>query len=225
VDVRWHGQSAFTLDGTDATVTVDPFGDMSALTQGRGMTWAYPPVPEHPAGLLLITHEHLDHNAADRVTGEPVVLRAAAGTFESPIGQVVGVNSEHDDQAGTARGPNTIFVFGLDGIRIAHFGDFGQAALRPAQRAALGRVDLLFVPTGGGPTIGPDQAYEIVTQLEPTWVVPMHYKTEAADFLPDTVEPFAERFGDVRRVDGATFAIDRGAAPAGPQLILPSVPV
>ncbi len=184
VNVRWHGQSAFTFEGTRETVTIDPFGDMSALIQGRGMTWAYPPVPEHPAGLLLITHEHRDHNAAERVTGEPVVIRAAAGTFESPIGQVVGVNSEHDDQAGTARGANTIFVFALDGVRIAHFGDFGQAALRPAQRAAIGEIDLLIVPTGGGPTIGPDQAAELVATLAPTWVIPMHYKTAAADFLP-----------------------------------------
>jgi L-ascorbate metabolism protein UlaG (beta-lactamase superfamily) len=223
VNVRWHGQSAFTFDGAEVTVTVDPFGDMSALTQRSGITWAYPPVPEHPAGLLLITHEHGDHNAAERVTGEPVVIRSAAGTFESPIGQVVGINSEHDDQAGTARGANTIFVFSLDGVRIAHFGDFGQAALRPAQRTALGQVDVLIVPTGGGPTIGPDQAWELVGQLQPTWVIPMHYKTEAADFLPNTVDPFAERFGDVQRV-GTEFTIDRGSAPAGPQLIVPSVP-
>lgn len=188
------------------------------------MTWAYPPVPEHPAGLLLITHEHGDHNAAERVTGEPVIIRAAAGTFDSPIGQVVGVNSEHDDQAGTARGANTIFVFALDGVRIAHFGDFGQAVLRPAQRAAIGEVDLLIVPTGGGPTIGPDQAAELVATLAPTWVIPMHYKTEAADFLPHTVEPFAELFTDVRREPAAEFAIDRGAAPAGPRLIIPSLP-
>ena len=69
--------------------------------------------------------------------------------------------SEHDQVAGTQRGPNTIFVFDLDGIRVAHFGDFGQRSLRPEQASAIERVDLAFVPVGGGPTIGSEEAAEI----------------------------------------------------------------
>ena len=47
-------------------------------------------------------------------------------------------------------------------MRIAHFGDFGQAALRPEQREAIGEVDMLLVPVGGGFTIGAEQAARIV---------------------------------------------------------------
>ncbi|HWI94538.1 MAG TPA: MBL fold metallo-hydrolase [Solirubrobacterales bacterium] len=65
---------------------------------------------------------------------------------------MLGVASEHDEVAGTERGPNTIFVFELDGLRVAHFGDFGQRQLREEQAAAIGAVDLLFLPVGGGPT-------------------------------------------------------------------------
>src|SRR5919201_1786740 len=68
-----------------------------------------------------------------------------------------------------------IFVFELDGVRVAHFGDFGQAALRPEQRAAIGDVDLVLIPVGGGFTIGAQEAARIVEELSPRWVVPMHY--------------------------------------------------
>jgi L-ascorbate metabolism protein UlaG (beta-lactamase superfamily) len=180
--IRWHGQSAYTLTGADHTVAIDPFGDLGALLGGR-RRFAYPPVPAHEADLVLVTHEHGDHNAVEVVTGDPQVVRSTAGRFETPVGEVVAIASEHDPEAGTSRGPNTIFVFTLDGVRVCHFGDFGQAALRPEQREAIGPVDLLFLPVGGGPTIGAGQAAEITRALDPRWVVPMHYRTPAIDFL------------------------------------------
>jgi L-ascorbate metabolism protein UlaG (beta-lactamase superfamily) len=180
--IRWHGQSAYTLTGTSHTVAIDPFGDLGALLGGR-RRFDYPPVPAHAADLLLVTHEHADHNAVEIISGSPQIVRSTAGRFESPIGEVVAINSEHDDQAGTQRGPNTIFAFTLDGVRVCHFGDFGQIALRPEQRAAIGSVDLLFLPVGGGPTIGAAEAAEITAALAPRWVVPMHYRTPAIDFL------------------------------------------
>ena len=74
-------------------------------------------------------------------------------------------------------------MFGLDGLRLAHFGDFGQRSLRDEQAAAIGQVDLVFLPVGAGPTIGPEQAAAIVERLAPRWVVPMHYRTHRTSFL------------------------------------------
>lgn len=90
---------------------------------------------------------------------------------------------EHDDVAGTKRGPNTIFRFTLDGLRICHFGDFGQAELRAEQQRAIGDLDVLFLPVGGGPTVGGESAAAIVRTLRPRLVVPMHYRTSAVNFL------------------------------------------
>ena len=180
--IRWHGQSAYTLTGADHAVSIDPFGDLGALLGGR-RRFGYPPVPRHDADLLLVTHEHGDHNAVEVIGGRPQTLRMLAGTHETPVGEVIGVSSEHDAVAGTQRGHNTIFVFTLDGVRVCHFGDFGQASLRPEQRKAIGSVDLLFLPVGGGPTIGAEEAAEITRALDPRWVVPMHYRTAAIDFL------------------------------------------
>ena len=93
------------------------------------------------------------------------------------MGEVVGVASEHDPVAGTQRGANVMYAFELDGVRVAHLGDLGQSILRGEQAAALGQVDLLFVPVGDGPTIGASLAYEIAATLGARWVVPMHYRT------------------------------------------------
>ena len=163
--IRWYGQSAFVLQAGGATVAIDPFGDLSAAA-GRTMRF-YPPVENIDADLLLITHEHADHNAAAQIGGEPQVIRATAGRFETPFGEVVAIASEHDAAAGTERGPNTIFRFELDGLALCHFGDFGQAALRPEQRDAIGEIDVLFLPVGGGPTVGGAAAAAIVEELSP----------------------------------------------------------
>ena len=221
--VEWYGQSAFRLTGGEATVFIDPFGDMSALVSGRGLTFDYPPIQDVLADLVLITHEHRDHNWVEAIGGDPAVIRSTAGRLDSPVGEVTAIASEHDDAAGTARGPNTIFAFALDGIRIAHFGDFGQTALRDEQAAALGDVDLLIVPVGGGPTIGARQAAEIVARLSPRWVVPMHYRTSRINVL-DTEEAFLATADHVHHAPGTRF--DTGELPdaPGPLVVVPATP-
>ena len=209
--VEWHGQSAFHLSTAAASVAIDPFADMSAASS-HGLQFDYPPISGVEADLLLVTHEHFDHNGVEAIGGELVILRSTAGTLASPIGEIVAVASEHDDRAGTERGPNTIFVFELDGLRVCHFGDFGQSALREEQAAAIGAVDLLFIPVGGGPTIDGEQASEIVARLAPRWAVPMHYRTERVDFL-ETAEAFLERMARVERLGSSGF--DTAALPAG----------
>jgi L-ascorbate metabolism protein UlaG (beta-lactamase superfamily) len=209
--VEWHGQSAFHLSTAAASVAIDPFADMSAA-RSHGLQFDYPPISGVQADLLLVTHEHFDHNGVEVIGGEPVILRSTAGTLASPVGEIVAVASEHDDRAGTERGPNTIFVFELDGLRVCHFGDFGQSALREEQAAAIGAVDLLFIPVGGGPTIGGEQASEIVARLAPRCAVPMHYRTARVDFL-ETAEAFLERMARVERLGGSGF--DTAALPAG----------
>jgi len=221
--VEWYGQSAFSLDGADASVAIDPFGDMSGLAASRGMQFDYPQIDGVDAHLLLVTHEHIDHNGVDAIGGDPAILRSTAGRLESPLGEVTAIASEHDEQAGTARGPNTIFVFDLDGLRVCHFGDFGQSALRDEQAAAIGQIDLLFIPVGGGPTIGGEQASAIVVRLGPRWAVPMHYRTSRIGFL-ETADDFIARSARVERLDGAAF--DTGQLPDGdgPLVVVPAAP-
>jgi L-ascorbate metabolism protein UlaG (beta-lactamase superfamily) len=222
MQVRWYGQSAFGLKASDGAVAIDPFGDMSAIAS-RGISFDYPPIRGLSAQLLLITHEHADHNAAEVVGGEPAVLRSTAGRLQSPLGEVLAVASEHDEQAGTQRGPNTIFAFELDGLRVCHFGDFGQSSLREEQAQAIGQPDLLFIPVGGGPTIGAGQAAEIVARLSARWVVPMHYRTQRISFL-ETAQEFLALIGDVQELPSASFDTQALRSGSAPSAVVPRSP-
>lgn len=130
MQIRWQGQSAFALRDGDTTVFIDPFDDLSGL-EARGVQFDYPQIEGVVADLLLVTHEHSDHNGVGAIGGDPRTIRSTAGTSDD----VLAIASEHDDAAGTKRGPNTTFRFEFGGARIAHFGD----------------VDILFVPVGDGP--------------------------------------------------------------------------
>jgi L-ascorbate metabolism protein UlaG (beta-lactamase superfamily) len=220
--VEWHGQSAFTLTTPEATVCIDPFADMGPLAQ-RGMRFEYPPIEVDEVDLVLVTHEHLDHNGVEAFGGRPAVLRSTAGRLDSPVGEVLAIASEHDPAAGTERGPNTIFVFELGGLRLAHFGDFGQSELREEQATAIGEIDMLFLPVGGGPTIGAPTAAAIVERLAPRWVVPMHYRTHRTDFLESEAE-FAGLMARVERLEAPDFnSVDLGTA-GGPITVIPAAP-
>lgn len=220
--VEWHGQAAFSLRAEQGSAFIDPFGDVSGL-QARGVAFDYPPIEAEGIDLVLVTHEHADHNGVEAVAGEPTVLRSTAGRLDSPLGEVLAVNSEHDEAAGTERGPNTIFAFELDGIRLAHFGDFGQRELRPEQRQALGEVDLLFLPVGGGPTIGAQQAAAIVEELNPRWVVPMHYRTPRIGFL-EPADEFLALMARVERLDTSGFETADLPTDDAPVAVVPAAP-
>jgi L-ascorbate metabolism protein UlaG (beta-lactamase superfamily) len=220
--IQWLGQSAFRLATDDATVVVDPMGDVAALAARGGLKLEYPPIEGIRADLVLVTHEHADHNGVDRIEGDPVVVRSTAGRFDSPVGEVVAIASEHDDVAGTKRGPNTIFAFELGGVRVAHFGDCGQRALRDEQAAAIGALDLLLVPIGGGPTLDAEQAAQVVERLRPRWIVPMHYRTHRVDWL-EPPDAFLERMAHVVRLPTPEF--DTAELPGDtPLTIVPAAP-
>jgi L-ascorbate metabolism protein UlaG (beta-lactamase superfamily) len=222
MQVEWYGQSAFRLTDGATTVFIDPFDDLTAMAE-RGLRWDYPAIEGVEAHLLLVTHEHLDHNGVGAVAGDPVTLRSTAGRLDSPIGEVLAVASEHDAAAGTERGPNTLFAFTLGGRRVAHLGDLGQSDLREEQALALGSVDLLFVPVGGGPTIGAEQAAAIAARLSARIVVPMHYRTERIDFL-EPVDAFAQRAERLARPDSSSFDLDALTDGDGPVVVVPAAP-
>jgi L-ascorbate metabolism protein UlaG (beta-lactamase superfamily) len=116
-----------------------------------------------------------------------------------------------------------VSVFELDGVRVAHFGDFGQAALRPEQRAAIGDVDLVLIPVGGGLTIGAQEAARIVEELSPRWAVPMHYPTPRIGFL-ETEDEFLGLMPRVERLDEPHFETADLPGDEGPITVVPAAP-
>jgi L-ascorbate metabolism protein UlaG (beta-lactamase superfamily) len=108
-------------------------------------------------------------------------------------------------------------------VRVAHLGDLGQSLLRGEQAAALGAIELLFVPVGDGPTIGASLAHEISVTLGARWVVPMHYRTRRTNFL-EPADAFLERFARVARLDAPEFSLTALDGGEGPLAVVPAAP-
>ena len=220
--LTWYGQSCFLLETAAGTrVLMDPFGKASG----------YPLPANLRADVVIISHEHPDHNNFRMSTGSPHVLHGLTADkkgwarveerFRDVSIRSVGVY--HDDKRGTARGLDTVFIFEVGGLRIAHLGDLGHV-LDDDQLEAIGSVDVLLVPVGGATTLDAYQATRVIDQLHPRlMVLPMHYKTDAAaqkDLAP--LDLFLERKANVRHESQPTIVLTSvKARPATEVVILP----
>jgi len=224
VTIRFWGHSCFTItDSKGTTVLIDPYHRSRV---------GYKPFEVRP-DIVLISHEHFDHNDTSWVKGNPVVLRGLdeAGNVKKMDTTIKGVRirtvpakhwlrPEH-----AARGNVAIFVIEVEGVRIAHLSDLGRP-LTPQQVKRIGPVDVVMVPVGGFFTIDAEQAYGVIRQIRPRqFVIPMHYRT--VSLVPELgsrlsgPEPFLRRFGRrVRRVVGNELVVRSGVQSVEPTAVL-----
>ena len=177
--IYWAGQSCFQISVSNsrdhsADVVIDPFGKEMGIK-----------LPNLSADILLVSHNHPDHNNIEDVKGTPFVIDGP-GEYEVRGVFVQGIPSFHDDKEGKERGLNTIYIIEAEDIRFCHLGDLGQKQLTDEQLEKIDRVDVLMIPVGGEYTISSVEAQKIISQIEPKIVIPMHYalpglKAEVAD--------------------------------------------
>lgn len=199
--IRWFGQSFFQVETGDGTKMVFDPHSMPEFNR-----------PTCQADLVLITHEHDDHNQVDALTeskGAKVIRGLTVRgkrqewakvneTFKTI--KVRTVPSFHDVEEGLKRGKNAIFVVETDGLKIAHLGDLGHE-LDEEHVKAIGPIDILMIPVGGIYTINGEKAKEVVKQLKPRlYILPMHYGTKTLDTLQDP-EEFLEGQKNVRKLE------------------------
>jgi L-ascorbate metabolism protein UlaG (beta-lactamase superfamily) len=145
--------------------------------------------PKTKADLVLVSHDHFDHNCARLVRKQDAaVLSTPVMTVEQGV-RVEGVEASHDDANGSKRGKVVIFRFELDGMSFCHLGDLGHD-LDDATIERLSPVDFLFVPVGDVFTIGPATAKRIVDRMAPKVAVPMHYRTHGLSLSIKPVQDF-----------------------------------
>jgi L-ascorbate metabolism protein UlaG (beta-lactamase superfamily) len=213
VTLTWWGQATFVLSGGGLHALLDPAGN------GIGYTI---PVQDN-IDLVTVSHNHSDHNAVSLAAGKPLVFQAQGGEWPQVSTTVKGVGVRsvgvyHDTQQGAARGKNAIFIFDFNGLRIAHLGDLGHT-LTPEQLNQVGPVDVVLIPVGGFYTIDARTALQVVLQLNPRVVIPMHYKT--ADLTPSLagqlapVDDFLKAVGDQAAVTmaGQTITLEKDKLP------------
>ena len=188
MQISWKGQACFSLIAQrnkqeQVRIIIDPFDPSIGLK-----------LPSLEADIVLVTHDHEDHNNWRAVKGDPFLI-TNPGEYETKEVFVQGMESFHDDVSGKERGMNTIYVIEAEGIRICHLGDIGQAELSSDQIEKIGNIDLLLVPVGGVYTVGAKNAAKIVSQIEPRMVIPMHYLLPQLKFKLEKVDEFLRILG------------------------------
>lgn len=193
MNIVWKGQSCFHVSsnqGKDGQVNIiiDPFDESTGLK-----------VPKMEADIVLVSHQHHDHNNVKAVSGNPFLIEGP-GEYEIREVFVNGINSFHDNSQGKEKGSNTIFVVEVEGVRICHLGDLGQKELTSEQVERIGDVDILMIPVGGNFTIDSKEAIKIMSQVEPSIVIPMHYAIPKLKIKLDGVDKFLKTMG-IKKLD------------------------
>ena len=176
MDVTWLGHGCFRLRGRSAAVVTDPYPPSIGLKLSR-----------LDADLVTISHEHENHNYTQAVR-DAYEIRGP-GEYEVAGVSVIGVPTFHDAEKGAKHGRNTVYLIEIDDVRVCHLGDLGHK-LDDAEAEAISSPDVLLVPVGGNTAINAVQAAEVVRQLEPRFVVPMHYAIPGLKLQLDSLDRF-----------------------------------
>jgi L-ascorbate metabolism protein UlaG (beta-lactamase superfamily) len=166
MEITWYGRACFRLKGKEATAITDPCPPATGFVAGK-----------HDVDLLTISHAHPDHSYTRSISAGLTLTRPGEYEFHDLL--ITGVRTYHDGSRGAERGENMIFAVEVDGVHICHLGDLGHL-LTEEQVAELGPIDVLLVPVGGTTTVTPAEATEVVSQLSPKLVIPMHFAIDGA---------------------------------------------
>ena len=207
MDINWLGHSCFKIRGSHATIITDPYSPDLGYSLGKPT-----------ARIVTVSHQHLGHSYVQGIGGEPRLV-TGPGEYEISGVLIIGITTFHDAEGGGKKGRNTVYLMEIDEVSVCHLGDLGHV-LTAEQVEELGNVDVLLLPVGGVSTINAPMAAEVVRQLEPKAVIPMHYKTQALSWELQPVERFLKEIGvkDINPQPKLSFT--RSSLPVSTQVFL-----
>jgi L-ascorbate metabolism protein UlaG (beta-lactamase superfamily) len=210
VEITWLGHSCFRLRDRAATVVTDPYGKDLGLNLVRVR-----------ADIVTVSHDADDHNYVKGVKGDFQVL-TGPGEYEVSSVFVTGLELRGDRKKKDAvSGPrNTVFLFEFDDLTICHLGDLNIVPTQAQVEEALGEVDVLLIPVGGGESLTASQASEVVSLLEPHIVIPMHYQVPEISLELDPVGKFLKEMGLDKVPPQEVLKVSRSGLPDETQIVL-----
>lgn len=186
MEIKYFGHSCFLLRGKTVSLLTDPYSPEVGFK-----------LPSIKADIVTVSHGHYDHNYTTAVKGkareEPFIINGP-GEYEIAGVSIFGLSTYHDKVQGSERGKNTVYLINMDEVRLAHLGDLG-CLLNDEQIERLNGIDVLFVPVGGTYTLDAKEAVELVGQIEPRIVVPMHYQLPGLKIDLAPIEDFLKEIG------------------------------
>jgi L-ascorbate metabolism protein UlaG (beta-lactamase superfamily) len=182
MNIQWYGLSCFKIQSKDLVIVTDPYGKESGFTPLRTR-----------ADLVLVSHDHKSHNYVESLKDNPFVIYGP-GEYEKKGVVIKGIVSFHDSQEGIKLGPNTIYIVEIEGIRICHLGDLGHL-LSPKQLDRINGVDILLIPVGEKRTLSVEKVLDIINEIGPRIVIPMHYQIPKLKDKLSPVKKFLSEMG------------------------------
>jgi len=207
MDINWLGHSCFRIRGKQATIITDPFPPDLGYTLGK-----------QTADIVTVSHQHPSHSYDKGIDGDPKVI-AGPGEYEIKGVLIIGIATFHDIDGGKTRGKNTTYLMEIDGITVCHLGDLGHV-LTTEQVEEIDDVDMLLLPVGGKSTLNAATAAEVIRQLEPKVVIPMHYKTPVLERELDPVDNFLKEMGIERPASQPKLSFNPSNLPTSTQVFL-----
>lgn len=211
MEISWLGHACFQLRGKNVTLITDPFSPQLAdLPQGEPRR-----LGKVNASIVTISHDHPGHNYAAAVGGKPYIVRGP-GEYEISDVLIIGVPSYHDNKRGQERGRNTIYVIHMDDLVICHLGDLGHT-LQEEQLEEVADADILLIPIGGQSTLNVALAAEVISQVEPRIIIPMHYMAGAT---ANPLDKFYREMGVEVMNTQPKLTVTRNNLPAETQVVI-----
>ena len=207
MDISWLGHSCFRIKGSHATIITDPYPPDLGYSLGQ-LT----------ANIVTVSHKHPGHSYVQGVSDEPRQI-TGPGEYEISGVLIIGMATFHDEEKGSKRGKNTFYLMEIDEVSVCHLGDLGHV-LTTEEVEKIDNIDVLLLPVGGVSTINAPMAAEVVRQLEPKVVVPMHYKTRALNRELEPVDRFLKEMGIKEVNSQPKLSLTKASLPAGTQVIL-----
>lgn len=185
--ITWYGFSCFKLQeqtrDREVAVLTDPFSPEDGKKLPRNLT----------ANVVTVSHDHPRHNNVAAVGENPFVI-SGPGEYEVQEAFVTGTPTYHDLVDGKEKGRNTLYFITVGGLHLLHLGDLNHP-LDEKSFEDLHDIDVLFLPVGGHDVLNAKQALDLVGQLEPRVIVPMHYRAGGMCSKCDPIDPFLKAMG------------------------------
>jgi L-ascorbate metabolism protein UlaG (beta-lactamase superfamily) len=206
LEITWYGQSCFRIVERGRVVVVtDPFHESIGL----------PPL-KLKADVVTISHESPGHSNVDAVKTPARVLRGA-GEYE--IGNVFITGIALHNTSESPPHINVAYSLEYDNLTVLHLGDLSHMPDQ-SQIENLGTVNVLLVPVGGGGGLKAAQAAEVVSLIEPHYIVPMHYALDGLTFELEPVDKFLKAMGVSKVNEADTLKLSSSELPEQPQVVV-----
>lgn len=187
MNITWYGLSCFHIQDktrdAEVSLVIDPYAPEAGKKLPRSLS----------ADIVLVSRDNSRHNYVSAVGGQPFVIDTP-GEFEVKGVTVTGVSTYNESEDGKEKGNKNLFYVNINGVHMLFLGDL-QHQLEDKHFKDMHAIDVLFLPVGGQDVLTPKQAVDLVGQLEPRVIVPMHYRTPKLAPKSEPVSVFLKEIG------------------------------